>query len=84
MTKYYITHTRKDDEGDIIKVKTTHSEFTTGKVIEIIEGERDSFFVEDGTDEIPVNVIQGENKKYIRTVKDGKETNNLDNLPDFW
>ncbi len=83
MTKYFIKKVRKNDEGDIEAVKTRSTEFTIQEVIEKIESGQHFFVVEDGTSEIPVEVISREGKKYIRTVKDGKETNNLDELPPF-
>ena len=82
MANYFIEKVRKDDDGDIIKVKTVHSEFTTKEVIEKIEA-GDNFFVMEGETKINVEVVSREGKKYIRTFKDGKETNNLDNLPTF-
>ncbi len=82
--KYFIRKVRKDDEGDIIAVKTRSEKvFSTQQVVQMIEGKRDIFVVEIRNTEVYVGVVKGENKKFIRTHKDGKWTNNLDELPEF-
>ena len=83
MTTYYIQKVRKNDDGDIIVVKTLYNEFTREEVIEKIKSKKHFFVVQDGDSKITVEVIPREGKEYIRTVKDGKETNNLDELQEF-
>ncbi len=80
-TKYFIEKVRKED-GVIIRVKTLSDEFSVGEVVKHIENNI-KFVVKVGNDEIPVRVVLREGKKYIRTFKDEKPTNNLENLPLF-
>lgn len=76
----YITHVRKDENNNIIAVKTYDLVLTTLQVVERINKLIDSFYVKEGVTEIPVGVYK---ERWIRTYKDDKWTNNLDNLPRF-
>ena len=76
----YIIFVRKDEKDNIIAIKTYETILTTLQVVERINKRIDSFYVKDGTTEIQVGVY---NERWIRTYKDGKWTNNLDNLPKF-
>ena len=78
--KRYMTHVRKDENDNIIAVKTYDLTLTTIQVIERINKQVDSFFVKEGITEIPVGVYK---ERWIRTYADGKWANNLDNLPSF-
>ena len=80
MTKRYITHVRKDEDDNIIAVKTYDLILTTPQVVERINKRIDSFYVKIGTKEIPVDIYK---QKWIRTHADGYWNNNLDNLPKF-
>ena len=83
MTKYFIQKVKKDDNDNIIAVKTKYFEFETKKVIEKIDEGEDKFVVEKDGTEVIVKVMDRQGKKYIKTVKDETETNNLDELPEF-
>tara|TARA_Y100000310_G_scaffold79677_1_gene76347 strand:- start:3389 stop:3628 length:240 start_codon:yes stop_codon:yes gene_type:complete len=78
--KRYITHVRKDEDGNIIAVKTYDLILKTLEVVKRINNKIDSFYVKEGSTEIKVGVYK---EKWIRTYKDNKWTNNLDNLPLF-
>jgi len=82
MGSYYITHVRKDDWGNITDVKTEHHQFSLSEAIDMIE-KGNEFFVRDALGYISVKVINREGRKYLRTVKDNRETDNLDNLSTF-
>lgn len=83
MAHYHIRYVRKDKDGDITNVKTIHHQFTLNQVIQKIEVLKDYFWVRDKDKDIPVKVINRQGRKYIRTLKDNRETNNLDSLPEF-
>jgi len=81
MTEYFIQKVRKDDNDNIIKVKTRYNEFSTSEVVQMIESKQHTFFVEEGR--VLVGIYPRNGKKYIRSYKDGYWNNNLDNLPLF-
>ncbi len=76
----FITHVRKDENDNIIAVKTYETSLTTLQVVERINKKVDSFYVKEGNSEISVGIYK---EKWIRTHADGYWTNNLDNLPRF-
>lgn len=78
--KRFITNVRKDEKDNIIAVKTYDLVLTTSQVVERINKNIDSFFVNVNGKEIPVGVYK---EKWIRTYADGYWNNNLDNLPRF-
>ncbi|MHA1874292.1 MAG: DUF3892 domain-containing protein [Candidatus Heimdallarchaeaceae archaeon] len=82
ITKYTIQKVRRDKDGDIIAVKTLYNIFTTEEVVRMIE-EGHKFVVNVSGEEIEVGVVKRESKKYIKTFRDGKKINNLDELPEF-
>jgi len=81
MTDYFVQKVRKDENGNIIKVKTRFNEFSTLKVVEMLESKQHRFFVEKGR--ISIGVYPRGGRKYLRSYKDGYWDNNLDNLPLF-
>ena len=78
--KRYITHVRKDDNDNIIAVKTYELILTTPQVVERIKKRVDNFYVEVDSAKVSIGVYK---EKWIRTYADNKWTNNLDNLPRF-
>lgn len=76
----YITHVRKNDQDNIIAVKTIELVLTTLNVVERINKKIDKFYVKKDSIKVAVGVYK---EKWIRTYADGKWTNNLDNLPQF-
>lgn len=78
--KHIITHVRKDDQDNIIAVKTINLALHTHQVVELINKNLGYFYVAEGFNQIPVGVYK---EKWIRSYADGIWTNNLDNLPRF-
>lgn len=83
-----VTHTGKDDEQVITELCNPTSEWksvSTGEAIKQIDDRTHKYFVAAGDQEVVIQVIDDEAKlegKYLRTVRDETETNNLDDLPD--
>lgn len=85
MSDRRITATRKDDDGDITHVcnsKETWGPRASSLVITDIEAGTYTYYVENGAGRSDVNVVQGTNKKFLRTDPNGKCSDNLDDLPD--
>ncbi len=80
---FIITHVRKDKKGRITHVKTLTKELPKQEVIRLVEKEGADFYVLSGSIKIEVKVIQRGRTKYLRTVKDEIDTNNLDELELF-
>lgn len=78
MTTYYIQRVRKDDNDNIIAVKTTHGEFTTTQVVSMIKANH-MFFVKDSNGP-RVGIYR---ERFIRSYANNEWDDNLDNLPSF-
>jgi len=78
MGTFYIQRVRHDENDVILAVRTMKNTFETKEVVKMINS-GDTFFVlnENG----PRVGVYAE--KFIRSYKDGKWTNNLDELPEF-
>jgi hypothetical protein len=72
------------DYKSITAVRTVHNnEFSRESIIRLIEKGTSAFYVDEGEDRVEVVVVTLESgEKYIRTKKDDKITNNLENLPE--
>ena len=78
--KRFVTHVRKDTQGNIIFIKTIETTLNTLEAVNRINKLIDYFYVSDGFSEVAVAVYD---EKWLRTHADGKWTDNLDNLPRF-
>ena len=78
--RHFITHVRKDNQNNIIAVKTTNLALHTHEVVSMIKNQNYLFFSWDGIKQAQVGVYDN---KWIRSHADGVWTNNLDNLPRF-
>lgn len=87
MSKYYVTHQRKDKDGvitDIYTRKGTHDgngeSMSKTKLIKLInDGDTAKTYTEKGASE-DIRVIDG---KYLRTDANNTKADNLGNLPSF-
>lgn len=87
MAKRIVLKTLKDESDDITHVLNKYESWsprTVESVISDIESNVHSYVVIQGDDEIPIHVVQGKFKQYIRTNRDEKITNNLDELADVF
>ena len=98
MKKMRITHIRKKD-NTYTSLGITHYkcvqifpplllgvpvEFSKEDAIKLIEGKTHSFCtIENDGKEIEVNIVDRIEGKYLRTYANGKENDNLLNLPEF-
>lgn len=79
-----VTHTGKDNDGDITKLCNPASwgSVTKARAIQQIENGTHSYYVQQpGTSRVEVEVVPGPNGPYLRTTADPSHDNNLDNLP---
>lgn len=89
-TYFEVNGVTKNPEWDILYVgyfstytnntKRTNYAIFSARAILLIENKAE-FWVVDGTNKQRIWVIDSWWKKYLRTYKDSKRTNNLDNLP---
>jgi len=80
-----VTHTGKDDDGDITKVcnpTAGWSPRSKNDAIRDIEDGDHTYYVQDSKGRSDIIVVHGEHGKYLRTDPDGRAENNLDDLPD--
>lgn len=85
MARRRVTQSRKDDEGDITALCNpgkSWSPRSKTNVISDIDNRSHSYFVDAAGHETDVRVVDGPTGKYLRTVADSADANNLDNLPD--
>lgn len=82
-----VTKTGKDDDGDITRLcnpdyNDDWSPRAKQAAIKDIEDRGITYYVQshEGRSNVEVYIVGG--KKHLRTVRDGKKSNNLDNLPD--
>lgn len=80
-----IQRTKKDSDGDILKVGNYLNEYwsprTVSDVVYDIEHNIHTYYVNEAGYRSDVHVVKGINKKYIKTHADNTSKNNLDNLP---
>jgi len=79
MAEFFIQKVRKDDNKVIIGVRTLKNQFSTLEVVKSIN-DGNIFFVLNKVDGMRVAVYK---ERFIRSYKDGKWNNNLDELPEF-
>lgn len=80
-----VTRSRKDGAGNITALcnpAEVWSPRASSLVIEDIEDERHTYYVNEAGWRADVRVVNGPNGKYLRTDADAQSANNLDNLPD--
>ena len=85
MSRRGVTHSRKDQDGDITALcnpGAVWSPMPKAGLIADIQWGKHQYFVGDGSQEIDIHVIDGPTGKYLRTDPDTTTTNNLDDLPD--
>ncbi|MGJ9413962.1 DUF3892 domain-containing protein [Aeromicrobium sp. CF4.19] len=80
----YVTHCRKDADGDIIGLGwPDHWYDTSTNIIRSIDSGAGTFVVAVNGTWVKVVVRQGVYRRYLATVADGYGANNLDNLPEM-
>lgn len=78
-----VTHTGKDEDGDITKICGSWGERKKADAIRDIEKATHTYYAQQpGTSRSNVHVVNGPTGKYLRTSGDASDKNNLDNLPD--
>lgn len=87
MAERIVTHTAKDQDGDILAVCNPDSDWLQRRrewAISDILADRHTYFAQGPDDKlIPIEVVFGPAGPYLRTYGDAKEANNLDSLPDI-
>lgn len=86
MSKLQVTHTQKDKDGDILALCNPGSSWSPrnkADAINDIENRDPQYVVSVVPPEVNINVVNGPKGKYLRSTKDSKSPNNLDNLPDW-
>lgn len=86
MADRQVTHTGKDDEGDITKLckpgETWSPRYKAGAISDI-ESKVHTYYVGTGSNRVNIHVVNDPKKgKYLRTDPDKTSSNNLDDLPD--
>lgn len=85
MAERRIQRTRKNSDGDILKVGNYQGESWSPRdvkdVISDIESRTHSYYVNEAGYKSDVHVVNDPDGKYIRTYADSSSKNNLDNLP---
>ena len=85
MAERRIKKTRKDSDGDIIRVCNSDEYWIYEEravAIDHIESGTHSYYVDEAGSKAHVEVITVGLTKYLRTQADAEPANNLDNLPD--
>lgn len=86
MERRQVTHTTKDQDGDIIALCNPGmfwSPVSKSQAIRDIESNTHSYYVKSGIKEVYIHVVKkGDGSKYLRTDPDSTDKNNLDELPD--
>ena len=79
-----VTHTRKDEHGDITALCGGSPWFKVSKrqAIREIKARTHAYYVGEPPYRVYVEVFPGENGNHLRTEADQWPENNLDNLPD--
>ena len=85
MARRLVTHSRKDNEGDITALCRPGASWSprpkSGAINDIKSGTH-KYFVRVGSRDVYIHVVKGSTGKYLRTNPDTTNTNNLDDLPD--
>ena len=84
MSRRRVTHTEKDNDGDILAICCPGARWSPRKLkdaIKDIEKGNHNYFVKKRRNRARVGVVNGPTRKYLRTYGDGTERNNLDELP---
>lgn len=85
MAHRHVTHSGKDDDGDITRLcnpPEAWSPRSKADAIADIETNTHSYFVSGFVGEVRIRVVNGPTGKYLRTDPDKTESNNLDDLDD--
>ena len=85
MVKRQVTHTRKDEDGDITALCNPGASWSPrdkADAINDIEKGEHQYVVSVASPEVNINVVKGQTGKYLRSIPDSTSPNNLDNLPD--
>ena len=86
MAKREVTHTGKDEDGDITKLCYPGEWWSPRMKVDAIsdiELNLYTYYVKVGVKEVQIHVVNDpERGKYLRTNPDETEKNNLDELPD--
>jgi hypothetical protein len=85
MARREVTHTRKDQDGDITALCNPGAYWSPRlkrDAISDIDYKFHQYFVRIRGHEVDINVINDPDGKYLRTDPDRTTTNNLDDLPD--
>ena len=84
MPRRLVTHSGKDDEGDITALCRPGAYWSPRQksgAISDIESRAHQYYVRVGMQDVNIHVINGQTGKYFRTDPDSTKTNNLDDLP---
>lgn len=85
MAKRKVTHSGKDENNVITKL-CNHGEWWSPRskddAIDDIELNRHSYYVSMNSETVDIHVVNVNGKKHLRTDRDGKGKNNLEELPD--
>ena len=89
-----VTHTGKDEDGNITKLCNSGQDWKSrskaGAISDIENGTHTYFvknginryFVKTGINRSDIHVVKGSSGKYLRSDPDSSSSNNLDNMPD--
>ncbi|MBL0690837.1 MAG: DUF3892 domain-containing protein [SAR324 cluster bacterium] len=88
MIERLVTHTQKDEDGDIIRIGNKNEQwaFTVYQAIYQIKNNKCLYYSRHPTCSVMSEVIVVNDRvkgEYLRTASDGHTENNLDNLPDL-
>jgi hypothetical protein len=85
MARREVTHSRKDEEGDITALCNLGAYWSPRRkqdAINDIEQNSHNYFVRVKGQDVDVHVVDGLTGKYLRTDPDKTTRNNLDDLPE--
>ena len=85
MSKRQVTQTRKDKDGDILALCNPGASWSPrpkAGAISDIDSNTHQYVVSVASPEVNITVVKGQTGKYLRSTRDSKSPNNLDNLPD--
>ena len=85
MADRHVTHTGKDEDGDITKLCNPGQNWSPRPkqgAIADIESRIHTYYVQSSRGRSNIHVVNGPTGKYLRTDPDGEAGNNLDELPD--
>ncbi len=85
---FKVTHSKKDNDGTILGIGNNSDAwyFSKSDAIKKIQDKggnsKSPFYVDVNGSRVEVHALPKDKPIYLKTVKDGKETNNLSSLPD--